>query len=536
MALARAPGARIATYRRPGENDVIQSHRRHWIAFRALVAIFAGCGGQASKSSIPPLSVSPASATAGPGDAPITFTATLSDSSETVDWSLSADGAAAGTLSAATGSIVQYAPPSSVDAARTVTLTAAAGGVSQSIKISLAPLPRFYADPSAGNDDHPGTLSRPLRTIREAFRRMAAGATKTTLLLPGTYNEGSGEDWEYSVPAGITLKGAEGSSAQVVLRASGNGKRGLILASDATVSDLSLTGFAAALQASSGRQILTRLAFEYNQSDLQLSNSASVTLHDSSSAGAQVVVLAVGRSELSVQGGTYGRTAALATIGDSAVIHFSDADLSGGQLYAGDSSALTLDNVKLHDVYGRAILVAGASAQLAIRGGSVYNIVSNGSDVLGAVVTNGKTTIDGAVFSSGNPTIIGANGGTLSLTNSRIENGKGNAVVIRGKAAFKMRRTVITKNLAAVAFVDGAIDLGTAEDPGGNTLKDNANYGLLAVGDPAEVQAVGNTWNANVQGADENGHYRNGDVIEGPRDELARGANFFIAKGTSLHF
>ncbi len=317
-----------------------QRHRAHWTAAPLLFLALAGCGGgEAAKS---PLSISPSSATAAPGDAPLTFTATLNGLSGTVDWKMSP--ALAGRLSASTGSCssVQYTPPDELGAATTVVLTASVGDAVQSVKISLNALSQFYADPSAGLDTNPGTQAKPLRTVREALFRMA-GPTKTTVLLPGTYNEGSGELWEYTVPTGATLKG---NAAGVVLKAMNN-KMGLSLAEDTLVSDLTMTGFSIALEAGLGKQNLTRVAFSGNQVDLHLVSSASATLQDCSSEGAQQQSLLTEEdSRLDVQGGTYGKADHLADAKGSSAVHMTNADLSGGLLMAEDSSALYLTNVR----------------------------------------------------------------------------------------------------------------------------------------------------------------------------------------------
>ncbi len=76
----------------------------------------------------PKLSLSPSSATLTAGDAGQTFTATLENSSEPVNWTLEG----VGTLSGATGPMTVYTPPSSVTKEESVKLTARAGALQQS--------------------------------------------------------------------------------------------------------------------------------------------------------------------------------------------------------------------------------------------------------------------------------------------------------------------------------------------------------------------------------------------------------------------
>jgi hypothetical protein len=509
------------------EKALAQPRWKRRTASSLLFAILAGCGGEGSKPSTPQLSVSPASAAAAPGDPPLTFTATMTGLSGTVTWSLTPE-RGAGTLSAAAGSTVRYTPPNSVGVAKTATLTAALGDVSQSISISLILLPQFYADPNSGDDDNPGTQARPLKTISQALKRMTVSATKTTVLLAGTYDHDSGETWDYAVPSGLTLKG---SSPGVIL--SGNKDQGFTLGQDTMVSDLTLRGFSTALQASSGKQSLARLTFDHNQYDLSLSDSASATLLDCSSDGAERIILAEGQSQLSVQRGTYGGTKALAAVQGSANVRFSDADLSGGGLSAKESSALYLNRVKLHDfsdpsnVVPAAVMVADSSTRLFISGGTFTNCVK------AAILTMGIASIDSARFDKNDMAIVAA-GGTLSLTDSSITGSSGSPVTL-WKVAFRMRRSLVTGNdSGGIVIIDasGGIDLGIPGNPGENTLKGNRLFNLemsSSATPRATIYAAGNTWNPRIQESDENGHYPT-RTISGPIDpgSSSLSVNFII--------
>jgi hypothetical protein len=79
---------------------------------------------------------------------------------------------------------------------------------------------------------------------------------------------------------------------------------------------------------------------------------------------------------------------------------------------------------------------------------------------------------------------------------------------------------------SGVGLFDGVSgDLGTRADPGGNTFTGNTSTGLqLGLGSQVPVPAVGNTWNANVQGADAAGHYSPTLQKTGPTN----GTNYLI--------
>lgn len=75
-------------------------------------------------------------------------------------------------------------------------------------------------------------------------------------------------------------------------------------------------------------------------------------------------------------------------------------------------------------------------------------------------------------------------------------------------------------------------DLGTQADPGGNTLTSNTSTSLqMSLGNVRTVQAAGDTWNPNVQGADANGHYTTPTVKTGP---AGSGTNYQISNASVL--
>ncbi len=452
----------------------------------------------------PTLTVSPATAAAAPGDATTTLTATLTGASGTVNWSLS-PASGSGTLSATTGASVQYTPPNQVAAASTVTLSATSGSLSSTVQIILNPLTQFYADPDAVLDSNPGTQAKPLKTLKEALARMGAGATKTTVLLAGTYNEASGETWGYTIPDGLTLKG---NSAGVILQSTTK-KAGFTFTKGASFSDLTLTGFSTALGATSGSQTLTRLAFSKNGYDLSLSGTAAASLQDCTSSGANYSIQASGLSQVSVQNGSFSGAQRTLVLQQSATASFSGTDISGGLLDTGGSSYLSLNNVKFHDVSGYGIYVRDSSTQLRIQGGSFYNFTSNAS----VISTSGTVNISGASFNSNSYIAIGTSGGSVTLTNSSITNNGGYGIAIGKGVAFKMRGSTVAGNAYGISVSDasGGVDLGTASDPGGNTIQDNRNYsnsfGYNLGISSGTVQAVGNTWNPSLQGSDSAGRY-----------------------------
>jgi hypothetical protein len=80
------------------------------------------------------------------------------------------------------------------------------------------------------------------------------------------------------------------------------------------------------------------------------------------------------------------------------------------------------------------------------------------------------------------------------------------------------------------------IDLGTTADPGGNVFTGNGTSGLHidGFGGAGTVNAVGNTWIANQQGADAGGHYSVPLAYAPvPKTGAASGGNYRIENAVS---
>jgi len=185
------------------------------------------------------------------------------------------------------------------------------------------------------------------------------------------------------------------------------------------------------------------------------------------------------------------------------------------------------------------IYVRDSSTRLNVEGGSFYNNTGN-ADV---ILSSGMVNVKNASF-SGNNTAIGATGGSVTLMGSNVVNNRSYGITLEKGVAFKMRGSTVAGNANAsnadgiyISDATAGIDLGTASDPGGNTLKDNggSTYPNLSVsGSPITVQLVGNTWNANAQGADAAGHYPS--KLVSTTNAYESGRNYYFPKGVSLQF
>lgn len=160
--------------------------RPRWLALLAVAVAFTAC-----PSAPPPsLSLTPDSSTVSAGSAAITLTATTASTSEEVQWKLSGPGS----ISSASGSSIQYTPPtaSTISSQTTATITASlpTAGLNASATITINPAP---IKPS------PGTLELVVTGLPDgvnssvtvsgpnSFSQVVTASKTLSDLEPGTY-------------------------------------------------------------------------------------------------------------------------------------------------------------------------------------------------------------------------------------------------------------------------------------------------------------------------------------------------------------
>lgn len=186
---------------------------------------------------------------------------------------------------------------------------------------------------------------------------------------------------------------------------------------------------------------------------------------------------------------------------------------------------------------GAATISGGGAGNIAggdFNGSSAYAYaVFFSSGVTSASVSNftisgtpNPVGFDHATATLTNNTLVGTgssvdlmvmDGANATLTNNNIQNGYTGIQVVDPTTGIIARGNNISQNIASVAIYLGAttpitataMDLGTASSPGNNTIIGSViGEGLYeATTASGTIQAVGNTWQPNIQGADPNGHY-----------------------------
>jgi hypothetical protein len=181
--------------------------------------------------------------------------------------------------------------------------------------------------------------------------------------------------------------------------------------------------------------------------------------------------------------------------------------------FTGGATTATLTNTTIAGTSGDAM--TGRVATLEMTGGELRDNARGGIEVVG-----GRWTFTN-VGIKGNPVFgVDLRGGGATTPGTLVMHG-----------------STVTGNGTGVYLFDNAIaNLGTAAIPGNNTTQGNAGVGLSidGISGPTNIDAAGNTWRPNVQGASAQGTYAavllNGPVL------VANANNFSIAKGWTLKF
>jgi hypothetical protein len=175
--------------------------------------------------------------------------------------------------------------------------------------------------------------------------------------------------------------------------------------------------------------------------------------------------------------------------------------------------------------------------RFGIEAGQIgFDSTANGYARPGVVLTN--STISGNAFGG----ISLNNGGGVVILGGTVAGGaqKGIQLLKDGGVpeniySLRARNATLSGSDALVLQGDDgagfeAINLGTQSDPGGNTIIGTTTGVRVSVEADVTVYAVGNTWKANTQGADANGHYSSASSVCGganPCDATSgSGANF----------
>jgi hypothetical protein len=399
-----------------------------------------------------------------------------------------------------------------------------------------APDPGVTIHVSPSGDDASDGLRSPVKTLKHAIG-LAAADTKVTLIVlaSGVYSAASGETFPFTVPAHVTIEGPAGGGAILSGGKMGpgmtvgvGGLRDLDLqdfttattvVGTASLKNIRVVTSAIAVQAETGAR-LTIEGLDITGTAAACSTGIVLNGHASLTAS-NVTTRALGTSLLARDQSTVVLTGANAA-GDPSCVPPMFSFVSNGAVDMRDS---LLDGGR--DGIGIGSSDSSDPTQATLTGVIVRNIKV---EALGG--RNATVQVIGGKLSHTQQTSLSIIGGIWSLTNLTIENS--NAAIYSQDARLMMRGCSIVDNSVGVDLGLGAIgDLGTIDNLGNNVFK-NISLGLVIEGGNGTqlIQAVGNTWKA-AQGADQNGKYGIGTVMNGPIP-FASGNNFDIQSDASI--
>jgi hypothetical protein len=186
--------------------------------------------------------------------------------------------------------------------------------------------------------------------------------------------------------------------------------------------------------------------------------------------------------------------------------------------------SITLQGTTLKNCNGGGMQLREGTPTVAATNSTIATGTVGNPAVLGAIVA-GQIGFDSSANLFGRPNItltsvsISANGlgvslnngGTLAVNGGSIDAGTQIAVNLAGAKPYALTvRNATIKGADALRLAgDGtsSFDLGTLAAPGNNTLTATSTRVRVSVAANVTVSAVGNTWAANVQGADAQGKY-----------------------------
>ena len=529
---------------------------------------------------------SPATLPSNGGPVTLNWAAPLADS-------FSIASTAGPTIGPLTGT--SYTTPSPVTATTTYTLTAsdASGpGTPAALTVVVASSGDRFVDVNAGSDGNACSQAAPCKTIAKGLAGAQSGST--VWLVSGLYDVATQSPNAETIPDGVTLKAVSAGGAVVTngpLVAAGSAKvNGIVL--DRDVSNVNAGSITATSTTGTPTLLITGVRTTQEASFVIGGNvKATMTpgalvggLYTSNlSAGQDAVISLSGSGELLVQGGIVDGNSAytvypLFLVAGNSKLTLDGATIQNRQanaIVAADSAQVFLKNSALLDNVSVGIVTSGTNtvsiensqishymigimvsstanvSTISIKNSSIvhslqYAIRSDQGGADAVIVLDGVTLTDNYAGMLWNGLSTAT---SIDIKNSAVTGNTGAGIQLFGAGSlFKMRKTNVSNNgnnRGGVAiYTSGVgIDLGTQLSPGGNTLSNNFannngnNLYIGQVSGPITVQAVGNIWTPNQQGADAMGRYSTPPgyapvVRTGPLN----GVNFGIDANVTVNF
>ena len=385
-----------------------------------------------------------------------------------------------------------------------LTLNASSGVVTMSDTVEVTGI---TSGPIGDDGTGLGTRDDPFRSLTHALSIAQAG--DTVQLLDGTYNVAGGEVWPQMIPADVTVRGE--SRAGTILDGELAGANGVALNLNATLTDLSLTGFMTATGGSQPGAVIHNVRgflntnyglviggaadyqvsdsrFDQNQTGVRVWVNAGLTMSGSSidnNAGAGIDV--ANNAHLSDSGSSFADNLVGLYVRQNASAELIGSQVTGSAwygLWSRDSAAVTItDSAFEQNLYG---VLTHNSSELTMVGGSASHNIRDGF----FFAHTSSVDLDGVEIHDNDDDKMGGTcfSGIAAFTTGEIV----------------VRDTSFEDNCFGlyIAVEASLFDLGTAVDPGGNSFANSTNYHLFdnrpALGAPVGVviTAIGTSFSS----------------------------------------
>lgn len=397
---------------------------------------------------------------------------------------------------------------------------------------------------SPSGDDANDGLMRPVKTLKHAIA-IAAGNAKIAkiVLAPGSYSASNGEAFPYTVPPNVTLTGPSSGGATL----SGGKMSAGVTIDTGGLQDLDLQDFTTAITAT-GAANLNNVRILTSTIAVQAETTAALTVDTLTISGTlgacgTGIVLNGGAVLVARTLETHNLEATLDSR-DQSSADISNAMVSGDLNCAGVQPIMKVasttsfhlsDSVLDGGNGGISITPKSPSFQAVLTNTSIRNM-KQGALAGGFGGVSAAFQMTGGELSNTASTAAQIGPGVWTFTGVTFKQNKDFTIYLQD-GSLVMRGCMVTGNGGGVdVFVDSTADLGTSDSPGNNVFQ-NTGVGLtvesnIGVGGIA-VQAVGNTWNSSVQGADVNGKYATVATITGPVTAPSNG-NYSVNDGCKL--
>lgn len=365
---------------------------------------------------------------------------------------------------------------------------------------------------TTGDDTRDG-VTGPVKTLKRAIAiANGNGAITAITLAAGKYGAANGESFPYAVPANVTLAGDPAGGTILA----GTAGEGLTL-DTGELHDLELRDFGVAIKAT-GTAALSNVRVHTSIVGVSVETAAKLKvtkldLVGTAAACSNVGMQVQGAGQLTVTGLTARAVATVLRQADSSSVSIATATLTGDA--ACTTSALVVNGAsfKLTDVTidgGQDGIAFSGSTTATLTNTTIANVKRDA--IVGRVKTG---RITGGELRNNGRAGMEVITGTWTLTNVGIKGNPVMGIYLQGGGAdtpgtLTMRGCTVTGNGNGIYLFDFAIaDLGTASNPGNNTLQNNVNIGLVIDGNNGDrtIHAAGNTWRPDVQGANAQGKY-----------------------------